>query len=90
MTVDAKLPKVHVKNSIFFLHTSAEKEISNIARCTIESAARYNPSTRIIVYSNAWNEDDTIIRRLNIIIISYFFVILRQIVYLWIITERIC
>lgn len=71
MTVDAKLPKVHVKNSIFFLHTSAEKEISNIARCTIESAARYNPSTRIIVYSNAWNEDDTIAIHPNVYVTSY-------------------
>ena len=50
----AKLPTIHTRNSIFFLHTSAEEKISDIARCSIESAARKNPGRRIVVYSNGW------------------------------------
>ena len=36
----AKLPAIHKRNSIFFVHTSAEEKISDVARCSIESAAR--------------------------------------------------
>jgi len=69
--VVAKLPDVHVKNSIFFLHTSAERDILNISRCAIESAARKNPSTRIIVYSNAWNENDIVSLHPNVFLTTY-------------------
>ena len=36
----AKLPPIHTRNSIFFVHTSAEEKISDVARCSIESTAR--------------------------------------------------
>ena len=50
----AKLPTIHTRNSIFFLHTSAEEKISDIARCSIESAARKNPGRRIVVVAEAF------------------------------------
>eukprot|EP00943_MAST-04B_sp_MAST-4B-sp1_P004100 g4100.t1 len=69
--VIAKLPDIHLKGSIFFLHTSAESSISNIARCAIESAARSNPSRRVIVYSNGWKQDEVVGIHTNVYFSTY-------------------
>ena len=56
ITVFGKLPSVHLDGSIFFLHTSADTQISDVTLCSIESAARHHPSKRVIIYSNTWSE----------------------------------
>ena len=60
--VFGKLPSVHIDGSVFFLHTSADTKISDVALCSVESAARLNPSKRVIVYSNTW--EDSLFREL--------------------------
>lgn len=43
-------------NEIFFVHTSMEKSPGIMESCAIESASRQNPSKRIVVYSNAYQD----------------------------------
>ena len=51
-----KLPSIHRDGSIFLLHTSVDTDISDVTLCSVESAARNNPSLDVIIYSNSWNE----------------------------------
>jgi len=51
-----KLPSIHRDGSIFLLHTSVDEDISDVTLCSVESAARTNPSLDVIIYSNSWNE----------------------------------
>eukprot|EP00946_MAST-07B_sp_MAST-7B-sp1_P002521 g2521.t1 len=44
------------REDIFFVHTSSETELSMVSSCAVESAARFNPDTRVVLHSNTWTD----------------------------------
>ena len=43
-------------DDVFFVHTSSETELSMVASCAVESAARFNPNKRVVLHSNTWTK----------------------------------